>query len=53
MYGNPLITRIQILNRADCCGGRINNARVFVGRTQFGVIRNAKAGVWLTLNGRA
>ena len=30
-YGTPTITRISILNRADCCGGRINNAKVFVG----------------------
>jgi len=40
--GNTLVTRVQILNRADCCGNRINNARVFVGNTQCGVIRRPR-----------
>ena len=41
------------MNRADCCGGRINNAKVFVGSKLCGTIKNARQGAWLTLNCRA
>jgi hypothetical protein len=47
-----MVTRIQILNRADCCGGRINNAKVFVGNRLCGVIRNPRQGAWLNVNCR-
>jgi hypothetical protein len=47
------VTKIEILNRADCCGGRINNAKVYVGKTLCGTIKNARQGTWLTLNCRA
>jgi hypothetical protein len=52
-YGNPLVTKIQILNRADCCGGRLNNAKVFVGKALCGVLRNPRQGSWVTVNCRA
>jgi hypothetical protein len=41
------------LNRGDCCGSRINNAKVYIGKTLCGVIRNPKQGQWLTVNCRA
>ena len=46
------VTRIQVLNRADCCGGRINGARVMVGGHQCGVFRNPRQGAWITFNCR-
>lgn len=41
-YGTPLVTRVQILNRADCCGGRLNKAKVYVGDKLCGTIKNAR-----------
>jgi hypothetical protein len=32
------VTKIQILNRADCCGGRLNKAKVFIGDQLCGTI---------------
>jgi len=51
--GNTAVLRISILNRADCCGKRINNAKVFVGSKLCGVVKNARQGGWITLNCRA
>ena len=53
LAGSPVITRVQILNRADCCGSRINNAKVYVGKTLCGMIKNPRQGAWLTVNCRA
>ena len=41
------------MNRADCCGKRINNAKVFVGHKLCGVIRNPRQGAWINVNCRA
>ena len=35
------ITKVQILNRGDCCGSRLNKAKVYVGETVCGTIDNA------------
>ena len=51
-YGTPMVTRIQILNRADCCGNRLNGAKVFIGKTLYGTIKNPKQGAWITLSGK-
>jgi len=26
-----LITKVQILNRGDCCGGRLKGTKIFIG----------------------
>ena len=51
--GYSTISRISILNRGDCCGSRLNGARVYVGRQYCGYIRNPRQGAWYTLNCRA
>ena len=40
--GNAMVSRVQLLNRADCCGKRINNAKVYIGNQLCGVIRNPR-----------
>jgi hypothetical protein len=41
--GQPYtITKIQILNRADCCGDRLNGALVLVGDQLCGIITKPK-----------
>jgi hypothetical protein len=44
-----IITRVQILNRGDCCGGRLKGAKVTVGTELCGKIDDAPAGQWITL----
>jgi hypothetical protein len=41
------------LNRADCCGNRINNAKVYVGETLCGIISHPRQGAWLTVKCKA
>jgi hypothetical protein len=51
--GNHVVTKIEILNRADCCGNRINNAKVYVGETLCGIISHPRQGAWLTVKCKA
>jgi hypothetical protein len=48
---NILVTKIMILNRGDCCAGRINGAKVYVGDQLFGTVTRAGQGAWITFNG--
>jgi len=48
----PTIAKISILNRADCCGKRLDGANVSVGDKVIGTIQGAKDGEWITLNTR-
>jgi len=36
------ITKVKFLNRGDCCGDRLNGAKVYVGDNLCGTINNAK-----------
>lgn len=47
-----LVTKISILNRNDCCEGRLNGAKVYVGDQVFGTVSNAKKGDWTTMKGK-
>jgi hypothetical protein len=47
------ITKVQILNRGDCCAGRLNKAKVFVGETLCGTISNPPSGAWVDVNCKA
>jgi hypothetical protein len=38
------INKVQILNRGDCCGSRLNGAKVFVGDALCGKIENPPQG---------
>jgi hypothetical protein len=37
-----VVTKVSILNRNDCCGDRLNGAKVFVGNTLLGTVSGAK-----------
>jgi len=53
-FGSYLtITKVKILNRGDCCGKRLNGAKIFVGDELFGTIKNAEKGEWIALKNRA
>jgi hypothetical protein len=47
------VTKIQILNRNDCCQKRIEGVKVLVGETLFGTILEAPSGGWITLTNKA
>ena len=47
------ITKIQILNRGDCCGERLIGAKVFIGTELCGTIADAPAGQWIDVNCKA
>jgi len=36
------ITTVEILNRGDCCGKRLEGAKVFIGNDICGTISNPK-----------
>jgi len=38
------VTKVQILNRGDCCGGRLKGAKVLVGTELCGKIEDAPGG---------
>ena len=45
--GDYRIAMVKVLNRKDCCGGRLAGTKVFIGNTQCGVIENGtKNGQW-------
>jgi hypothetical protein len=44
------VTKVQVLNRGDCCGKRLNGAKVFIGENLCGKISNAKEGKWIDVN---
>jgi hypothetical protein len=46
------IGKVKILNRGDCCGGRLNGAKVYIGENIFGTLNNPEQGKWATLKGR-
>jgi len=43
------VTKVQVLNRGDCCERRIEGAKVFIGETLFGSIEEGPKGGWITL----
>lgn len=47
------ITKVKILNRKDCCGGRLNGAKVFVGDNLCGTINNPEGGKWAVVKCKA
>jgi len=47
------ITKVQILNRGDCCGERLKGVKVFVGGTLCGKIEDAPGGAWIDVNCKA
>jgi hypothetical protein len=44
------ITKVQILNRGDCCGRRLSGTRVFVDDTLCGTITDPPQGGWVDVN---
>ena len=50
--GSFTIAKVKVLNRADCCGGRLNGAKVFIGDNLFGVLNNPEQGKWATVQNR-
>ena len=51
--GKATVTKVQILNRGDCCGGRLKGTRVFVGDQLCGTIEDAPSGAWISVNCKA
>ena len=47
------ITKVQILNRGDCCEKRLDGAKVFIGSTLCGTISGAPAGKWVDVDCKA
>jgi hypothetical protein len=47
------VTKIAILNRNDCCEGRLKGVRVFVDDLLFGTINDPTKGNWSTLKSKA
>jgi len=47
------VTKIQLLNRGDCCGSRLNKAKVFIGDATCGTIENPPQGEWVSVNCKA
>ena len=47
------VTKVQILNRGDCCGRRLNGAKVFVGQELCGTIENPPQGGWVDVSCKA
>jgi len=47
------ITKVQLLNRGDCCGKRLKGAKVFIGDTKCGTIQDAPKGEWLSVKCKA
>jgi hypothetical protein len=43
---------VQILNRGDCCGKRLNGAKIYVGDKLFATINDPPSGDWYTAEGR-
>jgi len=48
--GAYTVTKVQILNRGDCCGGRLSGAKVFIGDTLCGTILDPPQGEWTNVN---
>jgi len=46
---NVVVTKVQILNRGDCCGDRLKDAKVFVGDTLCGTIKKPEQGAWISV----
>jgi hypothetical protein len=51
--GTYTVMEVQVLNRGDCCGGRLNGAKVFIGETLLGTITNPPQGEWINVKGVA
>jgi hypothetical protein len=48
-----LVTKIAILNRNDCCEGRLKGTKIFVDDTLFGTINDQKKGSWSIIKSKA
>jgi len=51
--GTVTITKVDILNRGDCCGSRLNAAKVYVGDELCGQVNDPPQGSWYTINCKA
>ena len=40
------VTKVKILNRGDCCGKRLNDAKIFIGDNLCGTLSNPEQGKW-------
>jgi len=50
-FGEQLtITKVQILNRGDCCGKRLEGTKVYIGESICGTVNNPDLGSWVTIN---
>jgi hypothetical protein len=48
--GDQWITSVRVLNRKDCCGGRLGATQVLVGKTECGEIESGTTnGKWYTV----
>jgi len=45
-----MITKVQILNRGDCCGGRLKGTKIFVGENLCGTLDDPEQGEWSSVN---
>ena len=45
-----VITKVQILNRGDCCGKRLDGAKVYVGEKLCGTVNNPESGAWVSVS---
>jgi len=41
-----VVTKVKVLNRGDCCGNRLDGAKVFIGDSVCGTIKNPGQGDW-------
>jgi len=46
------ISKVQILNRGDCCQKRLDGAKIFIGDKLFATIKEPPKGDWYTAENR-
>ena len=42
------VTKVKVLNRGDCCGGRLNGAKILIGDQLCGKLKSPDQGKWIT-----
>ena len=45
------IKKVKILNRGDCCGGRLKGSKIFIGDELFGTLDDPAQGQWTVVRG--
>ena len=49
-FAEPItVTKVKILNRGDCCGGRLSGVKIFIDDNLCGKLKNPKQGNWVTV----